>query len=79
MPAVYARLVSAMVEARGTSSGLILGEMASLKTDKADSTSVVSFIGDLPDDVVCSAAVWAQHAYVPNSAGSPGAPPASIT
>jgi hypothetical protein len=77
MPAVYAGLVRAMIEARGTSSGLILGEMASLKTDKADSTSVVSFIGDLPDDVVCSAAVWAQHAYVPNSAGSPGAPPAS--
>jgi hypothetical protein len=77
MPAVYAGLVRAMIAARGTSAGLILGEMASLKTDKADSTSVVSFIGDLPDDVVCSAAVWAQHAYVPNSAGRAGAPPAS--
>jgi hypothetical protein len=77
MPAVYAGLVRAMIEARGTSSGLILGELASLKTDKADSTSVTSFIVDLPDDVACSAAVWAQHAYVPNSAGGPGAPPAS--
>jgi hypothetical protein len=77
MPAVYAGIVRAMIRARGTSSGLILGELAALKTDKADTTSVTNFIAALPDDVACSAAVWAQHAYVPNSAGTPGAPPAS--
>ena len=77
MPAVYAGMVRAMIRARGTSTGLILGELASLKTDKNDTTSVSNFIAALPDDVVCSAAVWAQHAYVPNSAGTPGAPPAS--
>jgi hypothetical protein len=77
MPAVYAGIVRALVEARGTSSGLVLGELASLKADKADSTSVTNFIGALPDDVACSAAAWAQHAYVPNSAGTAGAPPAS--
>jgi hypothetical protein len=77
MPAVYAGIVRAMIRARGTSSGLILGELASLKDDKADTTSVTNFLAALPDDVVCAAAVWAQHAYVPNSAGTPGAPPAS--
>jgi hypothetical protein len=77
MPSVYSGIVRAMTEARGTASGLILGEMASLKSDKADSTSVTSFLDALPDDVACSAAVWAQHAYVPNSAGGSGAPPAS--
>jgi hypothetical protein len=77
MPSVYAGMVRAMTRARGTSAGLILGELASLKTDKNDTTSVENFIRALPDDVACSAAVWAQHAYVPNSAGTPGAPPAS--
>jgi hypothetical protein len=77
MPAVYAGIVGAMVRARGTSSGLILGELASIKTERADTTTVANFIGALPDDVACSAAVWSQHAYVPNSAGTPGAPPAS--
>jgi hypothetical protein len=68
MPPVYAGIVRAMIEARGTASGLVLGELASLKTDKSDTTSVENFIRELPDDVACSAAVWAQHAYVPNSA-----------
>jgi len=69
--------VRAMIRARGTSSGLVLGDLASLRSERADTASVANFVGDLPDDVVCSAAVWAQHAYVPNSAGTQGAPPAS--
>ena len=70
MPAVYAGLARAMTEARGTSSGLILGELAALRGERWETASVTNFIADLPDDVVCSAAVWSQHAYVPLS-GAP--------
>jgi hypothetical protein len=77
MPAVYADIVRAMIRARGTSSGLILGELAAIRTEGADSTSFGNFIDALPDDIVCSGAIWAQHAYVLNSAGAPGAPPAA--
>ena len=43
---------------------LVLGETAGLLEPSARATSVQEMIGGLPRELVCSAPVWSQHAYI---------------
>ncbi len=44
---------------------LVLGETAAFYADRPTSTPTAEFIRALPRDLVCDAAVYGQHAYVP--------------
>jgi hypothetical protein len=63
----YAELVRALREELDATPGehhLVLGETAALPSSTATTTGAGDFARELPRDVVCSAPVWAQHAYV---------------
>jgi hypothetical protein len=80
-PAVYARLVRAMRDALKGAPGdpqLVLGEFAGFPGGgRTYATQVDEFLHALPRDVVCSAGVWAQHAYaVP---GQPSSQPGPVS
>jgi hypothetical protein len=80
-PSVYATLVRAMRAALEGAPGnpqLVLGEFAGFPGGgRMYATQVDEFLRALPRDVVCSAAVWAQHAYaVP---GQPASQPGPVS
>jgi hypothetical protein len=66
-PAEYAALAQALqgeLEAAPGDQKLVLGETAAFATPRGNAVSVAEFARALPDALVCSGAVWAQHAYV---------------
>ncbi len=66
-PALYARLVRALqaeLDAAPGDQRIVLGEAAAFDERRDNAASAAEFARALPDDVVCAAAVWAQHAYV---------------
>jgi hypothetical protein len=56
-------LQQALAEAPGDQR-LALGELAGVREPTARATGIAEFIAGLPRDVVCSADVWTQHAYI---------------
>jgi hypothetical protein len=77
-PAVYARLARAMraeLDALPGDQGLVIGELAGFPGPLMRGGGVEEFLDALPDDVMCSASVFAQHAYAergqPESAQGP--------
>jgi hypothetical protein len=65
-PDVYARLARALkaeLDAAPGDQRLVIGELAGFRGARRFGASIAQFVGALPDDVVCSAAVYAQHAY----------------
>lgn len=65
-PPVYTRLARAMrdeLRAIGGSRRMVIGELAGVPGASRRAAGVTEFIATLPDDVLCSAAVYAQHAY----------------
>jgi hypothetical protein len=62
-PAVYAKLASAMRQELSGGQELVIGELAGLENARKYGTSISEFFDALPDDVVCNAGVFAQHAY----------------
>jgi hypothetical protein len=70
-PGTYARIVEALRSALAGDPDrpqIVLGDAAGYDHPRATALSAPELIADLPRDVVCSAPVWAQHAYV----GRPG-------
>lgn len=66
-PTVYARLVRALTQELNRAQGnqeVVLGELAGYSRSRKYATSVSEFVSALPDDVVCAATVFGQHAYV---------------
>jgi hypothetical protein len=71
-PAIYARLARAMREELAADRAspapkLVIGELADISRPSARGASVPEFWRALPDDVVCSAAVYSQHEYARSS------------
>jgi hypothetical protein len=65
-PAVFTKLARAMKEELDVVPGdqqLVIAELAGLRQPVQRGAGVEEFYAGLPDDVVCSAAVYAQHAY----------------
>ena len=54
---------------------MVVGELAGLEDARKYGTSISEFFDGLPDDVVCNAGVFAQHAYAKrgDAADDPGA------
>jgi hypothetical protein len=74
-PAVYAKLAHAMRSELQPGQQLVVGELAGLSNARKYGTSISEFFDGLPDDVVCNAGVFAQHAYAQrgDKADDPGA------
>jgi hypothetical protein len=74
-PAVYAKLAHAMQSQLQSGQQLVVGELAGLTNARKFGTSISEFFDALPDDVVCKAGVFAQHAYSKrgDKADDPGA------
>jgi hypothetical protein len=74
-PAVYAKLARAMRTQLKPGQQLVVGELAGLEDARKYGTSISEFFDGLPDDVVCNAGVFAQHAYSKrgDKADDPGA------
>ena len=74
-PAVYTKLARAMREQLTSGQQLVVGELAGLEDARKYGTSISEFFDGLPDDVVCNAGVFAQHAYSKrgDAADDPGA------
>jgi hypothetical protein len=74
-PAVYTKLARAMREELQRGQQLVVGELAGLQNARKYGTSISEFFDGLPDDVVCNAGVFAQHAYAKRGdrADDPGA------
>jgi hypothetical protein len=77
-PQVYTKLDRAMraeLEALPGRQELVIAELAGLPEPRLRGSGVEEFYAGLPDDVVCSASVYAQHAYAernrPRSARAP--------
>jgi hypothetical protein len=65
-PAVYTRLVRAMRAELAALPGeqrLVIGELAGVPGPRVRGAGIEEFFDALPDDVVCAAGVFAQHAY----------------
>ncbi len=65
-PPVYTRLARAMreeLQAIGGTRRMVIGEMAGVPGPSRRAAGVAEFVDALPDDVLCSAAAYAQHAY----------------
>ena len=81
-PAVYTRLAQSMIAELAALPGderLVVGELAGLSGPLMRGGGVEEFFAALPDDVVCSAAVFAQHAYASRvDAGAATAPVAQL-
>jgi hypothetical protein len=73
---VYATLARAMKDALNGAPGhpqLVLGEFAGFPGGgRMYATQVDEFLRALPSDVICSADVWAQHAYAVPGSSRPG-------
>jgi len=72
-PGVYAQLARAMaaeLRAVGGRHQLLLGELNAFELDTPHTTSIASFVGALPDDVICLAGVWSVHAYARHAPAS---------
>jgi hypothetical protein len=74
-PAVYARFARALRQELHPGQQLVVGELAGLTNARKYGTSISEFYAGLPDDVVCNADVFAQHAYAQrgDAADDPGA------
>jgi hypothetical protein len=77
-PGVYTRLARALraeLEAEPAEQGLVVGELADYADRRRYGASIPEFYDALPDDVVCSASVYSQHAYAQRGqeADDPGA------
>jgi hypothetical protein len=74
-PAVYTKLARAMRSELKPGQQLVVGELAGLSNARKFGTSISEFFAGLPDDVVCNAGVFAQHAYAQrgDKADDPGA------
>jgi hypothetical protein len=74
-PAVYAKLARAMQSQLQPGQEMVVGELAGLTNARKFGTSISEFFAALPDDVVCKAGVFAQHAYSKrgDKADDPGA------
>jgi len=74
-PAIYAKLARAMRQELAPGQQTVIGELAGLETARKYGTSISEFFDGLPDDVVCNAGVFAQHAYAQrgDAADDPGA------
>ena len=74
-PAVYTKFARAMREELQPGQQLVVGELAGLQNARKYGTSISEFFDGLPDDVVCNAGVFAQHAYAKRGdrADDPGA------
>jgi hypothetical protein len=74
-PAVYAKLAQAMQTQLQPGQQLVVGELAGLTNARKYGSSISEFFDGLPDDVVCKAGVFAQHAYSQrgDKADDPGA------
>jgi hypothetical protein len=74
-PAVYTKLARAMRSELQPGQQLVVGELAGLSNARKYGTSISEFFDGLPDDVVCNAGVFAQHAYAKrgDKADDPGA------
>jgi hypothetical protein len=74
-PAVYTKLARAMRAELRPGQQLVVGELAGLEDARKYGTSISEFFDGLPDDVVCNAGVFAQHAYSKrgDKADDPGA------
>ena len=70
---VYAALARAMRRRLRPGQELVVGDLADLRVARAERTSLAEFVADLPDDVLCAAAVVAQHDYVERSDARTGA------
>jgi hypothetical protein len=62
-PAVYAKLARAMRDELAPGQQMVVGELAGLEDARKYGSSISEFFDGLPDDVVCNAGVFAQHAY----------------
>jgi hypothetical protein len=71
-PAVYAELARALRARLRPGQGLVVGDLADLRASRPGRASVADFVAALPDDVLCSAVVVAQHDYV-EASDPPGA------
>jgi hypothetical protein len=63
----YARLARALqaeLAEHGGDRRLVLGEMAGIREPSTRATSLGEMIRGLPRELVCSADVWSQHAYI---------------
>jgi hypothetical protein len=75
-PRAYARLARAARTELAAAPGrhdLVLGDLAGVEGPTKKVTGVGEFVDHLPDDVACSAAVWAQHNYAQPGGGAPDA------
>jgi hypothetical protein len=66
-PGLYTQLAQAMRQELDAAPGdqkLVLGETAGFAEPRRDAVGAAEFAAALPDDLVCSAAAWGQHAYV---------------
>lgn len=77
-PAVYTGLARTLREQLRPGQELVVGELAGYERAQRFGTTVDEFFSGLPDDVVCGAAVYAQHEYAergdaPDDTGAVGA------
>jgi hypothetical protein len=66
-PAVYTKLARAMRDELKPGQQLVVGELAGFEDARRYGTSISEFLDALPDDVVCAAGIFAQHAYAKRS------------
>jgi hypothetical protein len=74
-PAIYTKFARVMREELQPGQQLVVGELAGLQNARKYGTSISEFFDGLPNDVVCNAGVFAQHAYAKRGdrADDPGA------
>jgi hypothetical protein len=66
-PGLYAQLAGAMqveLDAAPGDQRLVLGETAGFDGPRVNAVGAAEFAAALPDELVCRAAAWGQHAYV---------------
>ena len=69
-PGVYTKLARAMKRTLSGDQQLVVGELAGFKGRRKFGAGIKEFFGALPDDVLCSAGVIAQHAYATRAQGA---------
>ena len=77
-PASYAELARAMaaeLHRQDPGAELVLGELAGVSSDSPHATSISSFLGALPAEVLCLGSVWSVHAYASYGPGASRAEP----
>jgi hypothetical protein len=80
-PPIYAQLARAMREVLGRTPGqlMLVGEVAGYDRPREMATGAAEMAAQLPADVVCDAAAWAQHAYVSMRGGAAADPATAAT